>query len=212
MNWSAHFGIFNSSRLFGSMNVQAELDVRIASILSVVTEKLARGQMKPKERDAVVTYIALRWSAISLGIWLVWGRRSDCRSHLDSPMFHAPLVRRTAFRQLNARISGRLSKCHRSQCTASPPIIAPNHEWIPATTTVTYLLLRLRLGDWQRTYSNIYVGMSGQIDGWLNVRTNKYVVVSGPCQYLCEKPFRLVQAIRLARTREMIRKSANEFV
>lgn len=42
------------------MNVQAELDVRIASILSVVTEKSGRGQMNPKESDFVVTYIAPR--------------------------------------------------------------------------------------------------------------------------------------------------------
>lgn len=168
MNWSAHFGIFNSSKLFGSMNVQAELDVRIASILSVVTEKSGRGQMNPKESDFVVTYIAPRWSAISLDIWLVWGRRSDCRSHLDNPMFHAPLVRRTAFRQLNARINGRLWKCHRSQCTASPPIIAPNHEWIPATTTVTYHNL-ISAVIWQLGANNSleYLCRSVRPDWWL---------------------------------------------
>lgn len=30
------------------------------------------------------------------------------------------------------------------------------------------------------TYTNINIGMSGKIDGWLNVRPNKYVIVSGP--------------------------------
>lgn len=69
------------------------------------------------------------------------------------------------------------------------------------------------VGHWQQTtYSDIYVGVSGKINGWLNVSTNKYVIVFGPCQNLCEKPFRFVQAIRLARASEMIGKSVNEFV
>lgn len=47
------------------------------------------------------------------------------------------------------------------------------------------------------THANIYIGMSGQIESWLNVGANEYVIVPCPRQNLRIKPFGFVQPIRL---------------
>lgn len=56
-------------------------------------------------------------------------------------------------------------------------------------------------------YSNVCVTAIGQIERFLYACPHKEMIVFGPCQYLGEKPLRFVEAIGLAGTRKMIRKS-----
>lgn len=133
INWSAHCGIFNSSRFSGSSDCQADFAVKILSNLSAVTKKREEISMRIDQQIfQSYTYIALLSPTIWLGTLLALKRWLHCNSCSGSPTIRGFLAQMLAFHQSNAKIWHHRQPCHQYRGIISQPSTAQVLEWTPA--------------------------------------------------------------------------------